>query len=210
MKRWATAGAALAAAYVAWAYNSYRNQNPNDVGSSTYIDAAATVQDFFTGGGMHVSAQGRQAITDREGYERQVYADEGGKLTAGIGHLLRPADGPLREGDTVTDAQIAQWFNADIAHAENTIALYVKEQLNQAQYDAVASAVFNMGSSFFRNGNGTDTHVLQYLNAGNFAAAAAEFPKWDHVLVNGVWQESQGLKSRRLAEQAQFNGVAYG
>jgi lysozyme len=54
----------------------------------------------------------------------------------------------------------------------------------------------------FNVGAGAEAHstLLSYINQSNFAAAAEEFGKWNHV--NGV--PNDGLTRRRAAERALF------
>ena len=58
--------------------------------------------------------------------------------------------------------------------------------------------VFNVGEGAFRG-----SRLLQFLNAGDFASAAAQFELWDHA--GGV--VNLGLLRRRQAEAALFNSA---
>lgn len=153
---------------------------------------------------MKTSQAGLDAITAREGNELSVYADAAGLLTGGIGHKLIASDGIFHAGDSLTEDEINIWFAHDIGLAEAIVSRYVVISLTQNEFDALVSIVFNAGSAFFKNADGSETHVLQYLNTGSFAAAAAEFLKWVHIHKNGVLVVDDGLVNRRLGEQAQF------
>jgi lysozyme len=67
--------------------------------------------------------------------------------------------------------------------------------LNQNQFDALASFVFNVGRGSF-----ADSTLLKLLNARDIPGAAAQILEWDHT--NGV--VNLGLVRRRRAEQALF------
>jgi lysozyme len=71
----------------------------------------------------------------------------------------------------------------------------VKRPLNQNQWDALVSFVYNVGA-----GNFISSTMLKLLNQGDYKGAAGEFPKWVHT--NG--QINPGLVRRRAAERALF------
>jgi lysozyme len=76
----------------------------------------------------------------------------------------------------------------------------VRQPLNQNQFDALCSFVFNVGQNNF-----TESTLRRKLNAGDYAGAAAEFPRWKYGTVNGVKTVLPGLVARRKTEQALFN-----
>ena len=61
-------------------------------------------------------------------------------------------------------------------------------------------------SSNYNTGIGLlyDSTLISKLNAGDFAGAAAEFPRWNKAHQGGVLVELPGLTRRRLAEQKLF------
>jgi lysozyme len=178
------------------------NRNPSDsLLIGTLMDIVATLKGLI-GTNMKTSANGKIQIEQREGNRAVVYADVSGNLTAGIGHLLQPADGNYSLGDTVTPQQIATWFASDIAHAENIVNASVSGViLDQNEFDALVSAAFNLGTKLFRNSNGTETGFSAALNAGDYATAMQHFLLFDKS--GGV--QVAGLDTRRASEQAQFN-----
>ena len=189
------AGATL----LAIAYYGKTTQRVNDTSNSAVTNLVGGTINFFNGGAMQISNNGRAQIERREGYRNTVYADVAGNQTAGIGHLLTRADG-YNIGDYVADTVIQSWFNSDISHVENIMARYITVPLNQNQIDALGSAVFNLGSRLFINADGSKTHILADLISGNMQAAAAQLPLWDHA--GGV--TVPGLYARRVAEMNQF------
>lgn len=112
-----------------------------------------------------------------------------GIWTLGYGHT----EG-VKEGDTCTMAQALEWLQDDTAGAVLEVCRLVKVPLNQNQFDALVSLVFNCG----------DEPLLMTLghklNAGDYAGAQAEFTRWDHQ--GGEWVK--GLDARRDAEAARF------
>lgn len=104
----------------------------------------------------------------------------------------------VKEGDTCTMTQGQEWLQDDTANAVLEVCKLVNVLLNQAQFDALVSLVFDCGPDPL-------LHTMGHkLNAGDFAGAAAEFEKWDHQ--DG--KVLDGLLSRRTAEAAHFKGAA--
>jgi len=100
------------------------------------------------------------------------------------------------EGMTCTLEQAEVWFQADMAWAQNAVLASVTVPLNQNQFDALVSFTENEGPTAFE-----ESTLLRLLNAGDYGAAAAQFPRW-------VYQSGQilpGLVTRRSQEAALFN-----
>lgn len=139
---------------------------------------------------MKTSNNGIGFIRSHEGCKLAAYLDGGGVWTIGVGHTKG-----VEKGQTITQEQADKFLADDLAPVESCINGHVTAQLNQNQFDALASFVFNVGEAAF-----TGSTLLKKLNAGDYTGAANEFPKWDHD--NGV--VVQGLLNRRLDEQALF------
>lgn len=120
------------------------------------------------------------------------YLDQHGIPTVGWGHT-----GPeVFVGLVWTQDQADAEFVADCAWAVNAVNKSLDVAISQNAFDALCSFTFNDGVT-------AEAHstLLRYINAGNMAAASAEFPKWNHCA--GV--VNAGLTRRRAAEQALFN-----
>lgn len=117
--------------------------------------------------------------------------------TIGYGHTAG-----VKQGDTCTLAQAEEWLLNDVARFYAGLVMLVTVPLNQNELDALVSLTFNIGIGRRdgHKGDFADSTLLDKLNAGDKAGAAAEFPKWDHQ--GGL--ELAGLRTRRLAEQARF------
>lgn len=114
----------------------------------------------------------------------------------------------VRMGDTCTQTQADAWLKENITEAENVVKAAVNVPLNQGQFDALVSFVYNVGhgKAGVKSGlvvlkNGGTSTLLRLINAGDFDGAAAEFGKWTN---NGM----RGLVRRRAAETALFTGVS--
>lgn len=134
---------------------------------------------------------GLRIIEESEGLSLHAYRCPAGKLTVGYGHT-----GPdVHEGMTITAEQAHEMLEKDIAWAEHIVSHYVRAPLNQNQFSALVSFVFNVGVVDF-----TNSTLLSLVNAREYPAAADEFLKWDHC--NGA--VLPGLLKRREAERALF------
>lgn len=111
------------------------------------------------------------------------------KWTIGYGHTAG-----VKEGDTCTLAQAQAWLHSDVAGAVNLVKSLVKVALNQNQFDALVSLVFNAGP------DPLERRLGAMLNIGNVAGAALQFKRWDRQA--GV--ELPGLEARRVAEMSHF------
>jgi lysozyme len=143
---------------------------------------------------MNVSAAGRAAIVTAEGgMKLTAYPDPpgSGEYSIGVGHHGASA------GQVITAAQGWALFDADIATVEAAINAHVTVPLSQGQFDALADFVFNEGTGHFESST-----LLKLLNAGDYAGAAAQFPRWD--IASG--QVNETLADRRQAEEQEFEG----
>jgi lysozyme len=138
------------------------------------------------------------ALTETfEGRRLTAYRDSGGVLTNGYGHT-----GPdVTDGQQISAAQADHWLHEDVVTAVDDVnaALVRVPALKQCQFDALVDFCFNVGGGNFRA-----SHLLAFVRAGHFDAAAAEFGKW--VRAAGVI--IPGRVRRRAAEAAMFRGEA--
>jgi lysozyme len=130
-------------------------------------------------------------VEEFEGRRLAAYRDGNGIWTIGCGHT----GAGVVEGLTCTQAEADAWLNQDLGVADEALDRLVKVPVNQNQYDALVSLVYNIGQ-----GNFAHSSCLKALNARNYAEAARAIGMWD--LVAG--QVSDGLKRRRTAEQRMF------
>lgn len=110
--------------------------------------------------------------------------------TIGYGHTKG-----VKLGQRITVLQANQFLQEDIAWAEDAVNSLVKVRLNQNQFDALVSFVFNIGATAFEKST-----LLRLLNSGDYTGAANQFPRWNKQ--NG--KVLNGLTKRRKEEQALF------
>lgn len=86
-------------------------------------------------------------LRDREGVVNEVYPDSLGKLTAGIGHLMLPEDGPHYDRMPVSPEQVSAWFTKDGAAAMTKAVELAKQAgiTSQEFLPYLASVCFQMG-----------------------------------------------------------------
>ncbi|EBY8083587.1 lysozyme [Salmonella enterica subsp. enterica] len=139
---------------------------------------------------MKTSDNGRAFIRAREGVKLAAYQDGGGVWTIGYGHTRG-----VKQGQVINHEQADEFLDSDLRQVESCISERVTVALNQNQFDALVSFVFNVGRQAF-----SDSTLLKKLNEGNYRAAADQFTRW--VYDND--QFVQGLYNRRVAERDLF------
>lgn len=160
---------------------------------------------------MQTSKEGIDFITKWEGLRlspyqapEQVRTD---RYTVGVGSTYIPAEFEVEfafgkktyENDTIVREfhMLANEEEAKklLAHVLKTYEGCVEDcvyvPLEQNQFDALVSLCFNIGVNAFM----TST-LIKYLNKRNYAAACAQFARWDNLGAN----ELRGLENRRVAE----------
>lgn len=141
---------------------------------------------------MKTSAAGLEFISQEEGIVLHVYLDPVGIPTIGVGHVLRPGES-FPNG--ITKEQALQLLAQDVGIAEHAVKSNTKVPLNQNQFDALVSFVFNCGGGAYK----TST-LLKKLNAGDYQGAADELLRW----VYSAGKKLPGLVARRKRERALF------
>lgn len=111
-----------------------------------------------------------------------------GKLTIGYGHTRS-----AHRGQVITEAEAERLLREDISSAEAAVERLVSVPLNDQQFAALVSFVFNVGETAF----GKST-LRRKLNAGDYAAAPGELMRW--VYDDG--KRVEGLVNRRAQEAA--------
>lgn len=143
---------------------------------------------------MVTSQNGLDLIKRFEGLCLTAYTCPAGVPTIGWGHTHA-----VTLGSTITDREAETLLAADVLSVETSVRNLVTVPVNQNQWDAMVSFVFNVGVQRFK----TST-LLYKLNHGDAAGAGAEFLKWVFANVGGKMTVLAGLKSRREAESYLF------
>lgn len=139
---------------------------------------------------MNTSDQGLALLKEREGCRLTAYLDSVRVPTIGVGHTTG-----VQMGMTITEAEAMDLLREDLRWAEAALDLNVHVPLNQHQFDALVSFVFNVGQGAF-----TSSTLLRLLNVGDYGGAAAQLDRW-HI--------PPEITSRRNAEREQFKGTQF-
>jgi lysozyme len=103
----------------------------------------------------------------------------------------------VHEGMIITEAEGERMFNKELAVYEDAIERLVKVPLNQNQFDALVSFVYNVGPG--QKGFAGST-LLKLLNQGKYDQCPAQFKRWHFA--GGI--SYGGLVTRRAKEAALF------
>lgn len=129
-----------------------------------------------------------------EGFKEHAYLCPAGVWTIGFGTTEH-----VKPGDTVTEKEGEALLFCDLLEASDAVNDLVEVPITQNQHDALTSFVYNLGREAFRNST-----LLRLLNAGNYAGAAAQFPRWNKAGGKVI----AGLSRRRESERKMFEGSA--
>lgn len=135
---------------------------------------------------MKIGENGIALLKRHEGLKLQAYKCSAGVLTIGYGHTK-----DVTKGLKITAAQAEEFLKQDMTWAEKAVN-NENLQLNQNQFDALVSFVFNVGATAFKNST-----LLKMIKVNpNSANIPNEFAKWK--LAGG--KIVPGLSARRKSE----------
>lgn len=144
---------------------------------------------------MKTSENGIELLKRFEGLELEAYQDIAGIWTIGYGHT-----GPdVQPGMKLTEREAEELLRRDLKSREQAVSSAVKVSLNQNEFDALVSFVYNVGAAAFRGST-----ALKRLNRSDRIGAADALTWWNKATVGGVLREVLGLTRRRAAERALF------
>lgn len=140
---------------------------------------------------MKMSEAGLNYIKSYEELRLRSYICPAGKLTVGYGHT-----GPdVKPNMIITEAEAAELFRKDCAWVEAAVNA-MNADLQQNEFDALCSLVFNIGADKFRN----STIRRLIVKKADKQKIADQFLVWTYI--KGHY--SQGLQNRRREEQKIF------
>ena len=135
---------------------------------------------------MNTSPKGIALIIEFEGLRLKAYQCPGGVWTIGYGHTAG-----VKPGMVITEAQAEEYLKANLIAFErylNGLGL----ALNQNQFDALISFIYNVGTGHFSNST-----LLRKVRANpQDNSIVDEFLRW----VYSKGRVLPGLQRRRLAE----------
>jgi GH24 family phage-related lysozyme (muramidase) len=143
---------------------------------------------------LHTSRHGLDLIRSFEGFTPASVRLADGRWMIGYGHVRS-----AREGVRITESDAEDLLRFDLKPVEEALSALVFAPLNQNQFDALASLVFNISPGQFR-----ESDLLRRLNAGDVLGAAAGFDAWRKARIGGRLIVVDALVRRRAAEKALF------
>ena len=139
---------------------------------------------------MNISEEGKALIKKFEGCRLEAYKCSAGVWTNGWG-----ATKDVKEGDVWSQSYADERFDGDIVEYENYINDMWAVPLNQSQFDALCSWVYNLGPANLKSST-----MLKVLNEGKYDLVPSEMRKW----CKAGGKVLEGLQRRRLAESMLF------
>lgn len=146
---------------------------------------------------MRVSSKGLDLIKEFEGFSSKPYLCPAGLPTIGYGNTFYPNGKRVTLEDSSITKKEATQILENVAQRDFgiTINKLVIVPLNQNQYDALVSFVYNIGVEAF-----SKSTLLNKLNKGDYLEASKEFKKWNKM----GGKVLAGLTKRREKEKILF------
>lgn len=159
---------------------------------------------------MRASPELIDYLKRREGFRATPYLDSAGHWTIGYGHKIRPHEKTTLT--RLTKAEASGLLVRDCDPFElylDAVSGRFAQPINQHQFDALVSLVFNIGLKAFE----TST-LLRRLREGDLANSPAEFDRWIYVTKKApdgrtFKQRDHGLINRRRMDRAIFERGEY-
>lgn len=140
-----------------------------------------------------VSAAGRDLIKSFSPFSASQAVAPFGLPVIGYQHVLRPGDMDITQID---EAHADALLQEDLLCIEIYLNATLRAPLQQHQFDALASLVFDEGMLRFEHST-----LRNFLNAGHFEAAADALQHWG---AHRVYERDQPGRARRNAEATLF------
>ena len=137
-------------------------------------------------------------VKEFEGFSANTYIDTSGLPVIGYGQT-KINGATVSMGQYITQAQADLALEQELYHIQKLVKSHIRVELNPYQLGALTSLVYNAGTRVL-----TNSTLARKLNAGDYAGAAREFPRWNKANQGGRLVAFPGLTKRRLAEQKLF------
>ena len=142
---------------------------------------------------MQISDEGIYLIKKFEGLELEAYQCAAGVWTIGYGYIKG-----VEKGDVWSEEKADHMLIKELEHEyEGYVNDYVKVPINQCQFDALCSFVYNLGGNALKNST-----LLRVLNAGDYNGVPEQIMRWNKA----GGKVLAGLTRRRTAEAELFQG----
>ena len=141
---------------------------------------------------MKISDNGLSLIKKFEGLELKAYKCPADVWTIGYGHTKG-----VQEGDEWSESHANHMLEVELEEYSEYVNKYVEVELNENQFDALVSWVYNLGPA-----NLKASTMLKVLNAGEYENVPAQIKRWNKA----GGKVLEGLVRRREAEALLFEG----
>ena len=142
-----------------------------------------------------INQAGLDLIKRFEGFEARAYLDAVGVPTIGYGHTRTVSADDVNAGRQIDEQTAESLLQEDCDSAQADVERYIDAELNDNQFSALVSFVFNLGGGALRGST-----LRRRLNAGDYDAVPSELARW--VYAGG--RVLNGLVRRRRAEGELF------
>lgn len=164
----------------------------------SFNNTQSTIVSSTAGVNFEVLPDAVNLVKYYEGFRANAYLDTSGGPVIGYG--LSKVDGrSVILGQYITQAKADVALERELHRIQQIVLASVKVDLNPNQLGALTSLVYNAGTRIL-----TNSTLIRKLNAGDYAGAAQEFPRWNKAHRGGQLVAFPGLTKRRLAEQQLF------
>lgn len=160
-----------------------------------YSVKADTVEKLHQQSIGNIPAKAIELIKESEGYRATAYKDSAGVWTIGWGTIRMDGKG-IKPGQTIDETTAEKYLMEEINHAASAVKKLVKVPINEGQFTALISFVYNTGE-----GTLTKSTLLKKLNAGDCEGAKSLFPIYNKDINK---RTTPGLTKRRIVEQNLF------
>lgn len=141
---------------------------------------------------MQISEEGISLIKHFEGCGLEAYQDSIGIWTIGYGTIKG-----VKEGDQINQDEAEHLLQEELPEYEGYINDMVEVPLEQNQFDALCSWVYNLGPT-----NLKESTMLKVLNEEKYAEVPQQIKRWNKA----GGKVLDGLIRRREAEALLFEG----
>ena len=142
--------------------------------------------------------EGLDLIKLYEGYSSSPYLCPANHWTIGYGAIWGMDDKRVTEDHPdINEDQADYLLRRDVKKSEMTVLRHIRVPLEDGQFNALCSFVFNLGSGALQSST-----LRRKINRGDYIGAANEFPRW--VFAGG--RKLKGLVRRREHERLMFIG----
>lgn len=141
---------------------------------------------------MKLTKEGIDLIHEFESCRLEAYLCPANKWTIGWGNTYYADGSPVKNGDRITQAQADRLFEIIINRKVAQVRKVVPPNLNDEQFSALVSFVYNIGITKFKS----STLLKRVIADKDDPDIAYQFSRW----INKGTSFENGLRRRRKAE----------